>query len=242
MRGSFVVCAITISSAVSAFPQACPESTKAGSALPSEIRSLEGQLIYHDGIRQWFELRLDAPQCGQASIQLVPAEDRSQTPMEVFRGCRVRSRGAINSSDTAYLSLDMYQNVQAIEPIGACHRQAPFPDSSKVHPEKTIRAYRVDMRFNYARDHPIVFHVTSAGRELRPWQAYASYLLTGGFVLYGHCADGFVIDQVFGTPAAHPGHADVPHSSRDMAMFDPESAAAAGKKDLSLGYTCVRNQ
>ena len=92
-----------------------------------------------------------------------------------------------------------------------------------------------------AGDHPIVFRVSSAGKDLRPWQAYASYLLTGGFVLYGLCGKGFVIDQVFGTQEAKPSHSDEPRDSSDMAMFDPESAAAAGQKKLQLGYICVRN-
>jgi hypothetical protein len=64
--------------------------------------------------------------------------------------------------------------------------------------------------------------VRSAGRELRPWQAYASYWLTGGFVLYGHCGESFVIDKVFGTPKANPGHFDDPLTPNDMAAFDPE--------------------
>ena len=77
-------------------------------------------------------------------------------------------------------------------------------------------------------DHPILFSVSSSGKELRPWQAYADYILTGGFVLYGLCANNFVVDKVF-----------EPRTSSDMATFDPESAGAAGKKDLHLGYTCV---
>jgi hypothetical protein len=47
---------------------------------------------------------------------------------------------------------------------------------------------------------------------------------------------------VFGTPEARPNHFDDPGSSGDMAMFDPETAAVAGKKELQLGYTCVRSQ
>ena len=134
----------------------------------------------------------------------------------------------------------MYQDVQEVESVGACAQQLPFPDYSKAKPDKTIREYRVDMHVDYeAGDHPIFFRVSSAGKELRPWQAYADYSLTGGFVLYGFCAKGFVVDKVFGTPQANPSHFDEPRSS-DMAMFDPESAAAAGKKDLHLGYTCVR--
>ena len=75
---------------------------------------------------------------------------------------------------------------------------------------------------------------------MRPWQAYASYMLTGGFVLYGYCGEGFVVDRVFGTPQATPQHFEEPRTPEDAAMFDPESAAASGKKDLHLGYTCVR--
>lgn len=89
-------------------------------------------------------------------------------------------------------------------------------------------------------DHPITFHVWNGAQELRPWQAYASYWLTGGFVLYGRCSEGFVIDEVFGTPQAHPMHFDDPRTPSDMAAFDPESAAASGKWDLQLGYTCIR--
>lgn len=137
----------------------------------------------------------------------------------------------------------MYQDVQGIESVGNCERQSPFPDYSKAKPDKAVREYQVEMHVTYEPgDHPVVFRVTTAGKELRPWQAYASYYLTGGFVLYGHCGDGFVIDRVFGTPEARPSHFDNPRSPEDMAMFDPESAAAAGKKDLQLGYTCVRNR
>jgi hypothetical protein len=203
---------------------------------------LEGQLVFHDDIRKWFELRLDKPQCGQVSIQLVRG-DQDWTPMEILRGCRVKSRGALDLSSTAYYSLNVYQVVQVIESVGNCERQSPFPNYSNARPDKAIRVYRVEMHVNYeAGDHPVVFRVTSAGKELRPWQAYASYNLTGGFVLYGRCGEGFVVNEVFGTPEARPSHFDDPRSPADRAAFDPESAAAAGKKDLQLGYTCVRHR
>jgi hypothetical protein len=47
--------------------------------------------------------------------------------------------------------------------------------------------------------------------------------------------------QVVWDAAGESGHFDEPRSPEDMAAFDPESAAAAGTKDLQLGYTCVRN-
>jgi hypothetical protein len=218
-----------------ALAQKCPATNPTGPTVASEVLTLAGRLIFHDDIRKWFELKLDQAQCGQTSIQLV-AGGPDWTVLEVLRGCQVRSKGALDFSPTGYYTLDVYQSVDQIEPVGDCSRQAPFPDYSKAKPNKSIRRYRVDMYVNYgAGDHPIIFRVSSAGRTLRPWQAYASYYLTGSFVLYGHCGEGFVVDKVFGTPEAHPSHFD-----DGMAAFDPEGAAAAGKKDLHLGYTCVR--
>lgn len=147
----------------------------------------------------------------------------------------------IDFSPSGYYSLDMFQQVDKIESRGACSKQLPFPDYPEAKPDKIIQEYRVEMHVDYGPgDHPIAFSVSSAGKELRPWQAYANYWLTGGFVLYGLCAKGFVVDKVFGTPQADPSHFDEPRTPDDKAMFDPEGAVAAGIKDLHLGYTCVR--
>jgi len=220
-----------------AFAQQCPQAGGIGPQGASETRGLEGRLIFHDGIRKWFELKLDEPQCGQASIELVRVAPKHWRPLEVLRGCRVRSSGSVGFSPTGYYSLDLYQDVQEIEPIGRCKTQLAFPDYSHAKPDRTIRAYQVDMRVDYEPgDHPIIFRVSSKGRELQPWQAYASYTLTGGFVLYGYCGQGFVVDKVFGTPEANPSDSD------EVASFDPENAAAEGKKNLHLGYTCIRKR
>jgi hypothetical protein len=131
-----------------------------------------------------------------------------------------------------------------IEPIGKCDLKAPFPVYSDAKPDKAISAYRVEMHFDLEPgDHPILVRVLSSGKELRPWQAYASYLLTGGFVLYGNCGEGFVVDRVYGTRQAHPSHFSDPRTPDDMAMFEPpERPTASGAKDLHLGYTCVREK
>jgi hypothetical protein len=161
--------------------------------------------------------------------------------MEVRRDCRVKSTGSIDLSPTGYYSLDIFQEVEAIETVGQWAPKALFTDYSKAKPEKTIRKYRVDMQIDYEPgDHPIVFRVSSDGKEPRPWQAYASYRLTGGLVLYGHCGAGFVVDDVFGTPEAKPDHFDRPSTKEDKAAFDPESAAVSGVTHLHLGYTCMR--
>ncbi len=226
--------------ALPALAQLCPQSISTGPSVASGVRMLEGQLIFHDGIRKWFELKLDEPQCEQTSIQLVQGGSDSKR-LEILRGCRIRSKGPIYFSPTGYYSLELNQLVEQIEPAVACSIKLPMRDYSKAKPSKSIRAYRVDMHVNYGPgDHPIIFRVSSAGKDLRPWQAYASYFLTGGFVLYGECGEGFVVDKVFGTPQATPSHFDEPRTSGDRAMYDPESAASSGKKDLHLGYTCVR--
>ena len=73
--------------------------------------------------------------------------------------------------------------VGEIEPIGKCDLKTPLPDYSGAKPDNAVRAYRVEMRVDYEPgDHPIVFLVENSGKELRPWQAYASFRLTGGFV------------------------------------------------------------
>jgi hypothetical protein len=204
----------------------------------SEVRELEGQLVYHDGLRQWFELKLDQPQCGHISIQIV-ARDQVETQTEILRNCRVRLRGKIDSSPTGYYSRAMYQDAQTVEPIGKCQRQAPFPDYSKAKPDSGVRAYRVNMIVdNRPGDHPIIFRVTSAGKQLRPWQAYAKYFLNGSDIFYGRCGQGFAVSEVFGTPGVPPGHFD-PGDPDDQATFDLGNTAAAVKQQLS--YTCVRN-
>jgi hypothetical protein len=220
--------------------QDCPSARPTGEETPSRTQTLEGRLIYHDGIRRWFELKLDRAQCGKSSVQ-VTGSDRSPKPLESLRGCRVKSTGEISFSPTGYYSLDLYQDAITVVPSGECVRKPPIPANPSAKPDQHVRTYRVDMHVDYRPgDHPVVFHVRSGGRELRPEQAYASYVLTGGFVLYGLCGSGFAIEKVYGTAAARPSHFLEAGEPGDMAMFDPETAAQKGITDLHLGYSCVR--
>ena len=45
--------------AVAAIGQQCPQASAANPDSESESRTLDGKLIFHDGIRKWFELKLD---------------------------------------------------------------------------------------------------------------------------------------------------------------------------------------
>jgi len=222
--------------------QECPRMNPAGPDISSGTQSLKGKLIYHDGIRQWFELRLDKPKCGQGSLQLVQLNNKSKS-LEILRGCRVESTGKLGDAGTGYFSLAVYQDVRRVRPIGVCSKQRPLPNYSKYKPDRHVNAYTVHMHVDYGPgDHPVTFQVRTEAGELQPWQAYASYWMTGGYVLYGQCGEGFDVDEVFGTPAARPLHFDDPRTPADKAEFDPESAAAAGKWHLDLGYTCIRDR
>jgi hypothetical protein len=104
-----------------ALGQQCPQSSTKEPDIPSQVRTLQGQLVYHDGIRKWFELKLDLPQCGQHSVQLVQAADDWEQ-LEILRGCRVSSKGPIDFSPTGYYSLDLCQTVAHIEPMVRARR------------------------------------------------------------------------------------------------------------------------
>jgi hypothetical protein len=226
--------------AVPASAQHCPHAVSPGAETSSAARALQGQLTHHAGIRDWYELKLDRAVCGQRLIQVTVSDDRWER-LERLRGCRVQSWGKIDFSPTGYYSLDLFQNVTRLRPVGACVQQPLFPDYSKVRPDRHVRSYRVAMHVDYRPgDHPVMFTVRGGRRALHPWQAYASYMLTGGFVLYGLCGEGFVVDQIYGPRAARPAHFTASRDSGDMAMFDPETAARSGKTDLHLGYSCIR--
>jgi hypothetical protein len=152
----------------------------------------------------------------------------------------VRTKGILDDSPTGYYSLDVFQDVLEIGTIADCTPKPPFPDYSRAKPNKAIRKYRVEMDISDDADRTFVFHVSSDGKGLTPWQAYASYQLTGGFVLYGNCGEGFAVDRVFGTPEARPSHFTESREPSDSAMFFPEYSREGSVHPLHLGYTCVR--
>jgi len=221
--------------------QQCP--TENGS---SESRTLEGKLIYHDGLRKWFELKMDRPECGQESIELLHGGGAfapgRPAGLETFGSCRVRTKGVLCGPASGYYTLDLNQSVEEIEVVGECRKHPPLPDFSNAKPDKSIRSYRVGMTIDYEQaDRPISFRVTSGGKELQPWQAYASYWLTGGYVLYGYCAKGFAVDRVFGNAEATPQHFEERGSPNDAALFGPDDTPGVANKKLQLGYTCMRD-
>ncbi len=116
-----------------------------------------------------------------------------------------------------------------------------MPDYSKLKPDPSIGSYRVDMKIDYSpHGGSVIATIRSGSRTVTPWQAYANYDLTGGYVFYGHCPEGYVITTVSGTPQGNPSHSDEPGTPDDMATFDPESAAQKHVLHQRLSFTCRR--
>jgi len=136
---------------------------------------------------------------------------------------------------TGYYSTDLYQTVDKIEASPDCVQQPAFPDYSKLKPNPSIRSYRVTMQMDYsARGGHIDIKVNSGGRPLIPWQPYANYILTGGYVFYAYCADSFDVTSYRATPEAHPS------LTENMIDLDPETAAEKHSRKITLSYTCRR--
>ena len=125
--------AVALSATPSLFAQCPSESVRN----ETEIRTLKGSLVFHDGIEEWFELRLDQPQCGEASIELF---EQGSNSLATLRGCRIKSQGALIISARG----NIRQIVKEIEAVGPCVHKAPFPDFSSVKPDTAIHGYRVE--------------------------------------------------------------------------------------------------
>jgi len=219
--------------------QECPKDNPNGPPVDSVSQRLTGKVVYHDEIRQWFELVLDTPTCGQSSVQLLQGggafevDEGNAHAVEVFRGCRVTVDGPLGIPGTGYYSADMYQNADKIYPDNDCEKQPPLPDYSKATPDNSVRTYRVQMKLDYsARGGHIFVSAHSGNRKLAPWQAYASYWLTGGYAFYGYCAKGYDMSRLRGTPEAKPWVVD------NYAAMDPESAAANHIRWIRMQFTC----
>ena len=235
MRAALFVVALYLIAICPSPAQSCPKENPDGQLIESAPQTLTGKVVYHNGLRQWFALQLDEPTCGENVIQLIQGDDGApkEPSIEVFRGCTVTVYGTLGIPGTGYYSAELYQNVDRIDPSPTCVRRHAFPDYSKVKPNPAIRNYRVSIRIDYLGDH-IAITARSGNRILKPWQAYASYMLTGDFGLYAYCADDFYVTHFTGTPEAKPWLIDT------YLAIDPETAAQKHVTHLRLDYTCRR--
>src|ERR1700722_4873803 len=135
MRASPFVLLILLFASSHIFAQDCPKATPDGPLLDSAPRKLTGKVVFHNDLRQWLSLELDAPVCGSKQIQLVEFDEGDSHSFEVFRGCRVTVSGKLGIPGTGYYSAELYQEVTEIQPGADCVRQPAFPDYSKVKPD-----------------------------------------------------------------------------------------------------------
>jgi len=224
----------------SAAGQQCPKDNPSGPPTDSISRTLSGVVVYHDELRRWFGLQLTKPVCGSHEVQLLKSggfevDEANAREIETFRGCKVTVTGPLGIPGTGYYSADLYQNVDRIQPAADCVLQLHLPDYSRAKPSPSIDHYRVSMRIDYAaRGGHISVEARSGRRGLKPWQAYASYWLTGGYAFYANCAKGFEVTKFTGTPEAKPWAID------NQIAMDPESAAEKHVTNIRLDYSCRR--
>lgn len=236
MRATFFAVALFVASIHALSAQSCPKENSNGPNIDSAPQTLSGKLVYHDDLRQWFGLQLDAAVCGEKEIQLIQSDEASEVkPIEVFRGCGVTVHGTLGIPGTGYYSAEIYQNVDKIDSAPDCVRQPAFPDYSKTKPDPSIRSYHVSIRLDYEPTGHINVTARTGKRILTPWQVYANYFLTGLFAFYGTCADDYTLRGVHGTPEAKPWTLD------NQVLMDPESAAAKHIHLITLDYTCRRD-
>jgi len=241
MKALWLSFAFTICFHPFAHAQNCPAEDPNGPSKESAAQILHGLVVLHDGIRRWVELQPDKPVCEQTSIQLLDGgggafevDEGNSRHIETLRGCRITVNGPLGIPGTGYYSAPIYMNVSTIKEDAGCVRQPQLRDYAKARPDPGVRRYQVAMHIDYRGDGKIDATITSAGRTHSPWQAYASYFFTGGYVLYGYCANGFQMSRVSGTPAAKPWQID------EMAAMDPETPASKGIWNMTLRYTCSR--
>jgi hypothetical protein len=219
--------------------QSCPSENPGGPLKESAPQTVHGLVVLHEGIRTWVELQPDRRVCEQKSIQLLDGgggsfevDEGNSRHIETLRGCRITAHGRLGIPSTGYYSAELYMNVEKVQEDAGCVRQGLLPDYSHARPPKTLRRYRVVMHVHYRDEGKVTAEIISGKRTYTPWQAYASYMLTGGFSFYGYCAEGFVMTGLSGTPEAKPWLIDT------YAAMDPETAATKGVWDITLRYSC----
>jgi hypothetical protein len=168
-----------------------------------ETSSLHGKLIYNEDLRQWHEMKLDKKTCDWESVEVVSIKiDFEQ--MHRYRGCDVTITGSLFFPTTGYYSLGLAIDVDKIQPDNDCKPHPVQPDLSKVPIPKTVRNYAVTIQVDYRNGGHIDVQVKPTRKSaalLAPWQAYASYYLTGSKdVIWFDCADDFEMTSASQAP------------------------------------------
>jgi hypothetical protein len=215
--------------------QVCPPGYGSLSKMHAkEVSSLHGKLIYHEDLWQWHELKLDNKTCDSESVEVFSGKiDEKQAHR--YRNCSVTITGRLffpNAGSALSLAID----ADKIQPDRDC-KPHPVDDLSKVPIPKTVRDYIVTIQVDYINSHTDVKIRQSAQGTtlLTPWQAYASYYLTGGrTVIWFDCAEGFDVIKASQIPK-HNDEAIPSVHGDNFTEFD-------GKGLHTLTFQCQRSR
>lgn len=191
--------------------ESCPREGPKGPNVESAVRTVRGEVVFHQGLRRWVELKPAQEVCGNTSVQLLEggggafeADEGNSLAMERLRGCRVTVTGKVGIPATGYYSAPLYLGVLRVDPDKDCVRKPAIPTYWHAKPARGVRRYHVAMLVDYKGPGDVRAMIRSGNRTLVPWQAYANYWLTGEFAFYAHCAEGFALSGMRGTPEAKP--------------------------------------
>jgi hypothetical protein len=221
--------------------QMCPQQNppvswrdSGGGPKSSAPRTLSGTIVYHDALRKWTGLRLDAPVCGQSEMQLYatgysPSEMmRKERRIETLRGCKATVTDALWLGDPDYHSAAILQNADKVVPDPSCVPRPEFPEltTATVKPKRSIRIYKVRITVSLVGEGSIraEARVASLRRLLAGWWLRRLCYLWGW--LSG--------SEVSGTLAT------APFKSYFAAIMDFGNLPANQAKRIYLTYTCTR--
>jgi hypothetical protein len=229
----FGAISMVAAASIPAVGQNCPDP---GTWKPSAAAStLHGVLTYHDELRQWLGLKLGKGTCGENEIELVFHESKDWREAEALRDCEATVIGRLFYSGTGYYSAAMAMADPAVAPDETCQPHAVNTDPGLAPRKQDIRNFVAEIVVDYQNKAHVAVRVWKDRHresELKPWQAYVNYELTGSRdVIWFGCTDGFEIKQISQTPKPKGG------------PFQDESNAAGtvlpSERLNTVSFTCA---
>jgi hypothetical protein len=175
-----------LGAATAARAQSCPKDNPSSVDIAPEASTLHGTVVYHDELREWLGLRLDQSACGEDEIQL-EFTDKSGNGFRravALRNCGVTAKGKLYNSPSGYYSTGVAMNDPPLVPDASCQ---PFPvkrDPATFYVPDELKLVHATITVDYRnRGHVDVKTWYEAKKEqiqLKPWQTYINYFLTGG--------------------------------------------------------------
>lgn len=224
--------------AATARAQSCPDKINKGSSDTSKDSVLHGTLQVHDDLRQWIGIKLDAPTCDQAELQLIFSKAKAYRIAETMRECAVTVTGELFDSPTGYYSADIAISDAVLKPDASCHPAPLKRDPQPVPLRQGLQVYHASITVDYrGRGHVDVkvWQGEEKRVSLTPWESYVSYSLTGGQdVIWFDCQKALKVNNITQTP-------DSPNSITDDQPFLTGATLQDLKGVNVISFTCQKN-